>query len=95
MLKVGDDPVLDAAWDELGRIALTDHVGAMKRTREILKDYILYQAYAIPAPDAPVTVFWWPWLKGYSGEVITLSGKYNRWAAWTWIDQDLKKTMGY
>ena len=95
MLKVGDDPVLDAAWQELGSIANTDYLAAMKRMREILRDYILPQAYAIPAPDAPSTVFWWPWLKGYSGEVITLSGKYNRWAAWTWIDQDMKKSMGY
>ena len=75
-------------------MANTDYLASMKRMREILRDYILPQAYAIPAPDAPSTVFWWPWLKNYSGEVITLSGKYNRWAAWTWVDQDLKKSMG-
>ena len=91
----GADPVLDAAYAEIGRLAITDYIGALRKVRELTKDYILYQAYGIPGPVPLDSVFFWPWVKNYSGEVVTLSGKYYRWAAWSWIDQELKKSMGY
>jgi ABC-type transport system substrate-binding protein len=38
--------------------------------------------------------FWWPWVKNYKGELTI--GYYNSiWTQYIWIDQDLKKAMGY
>ena len=91
----GADPVLDKAYAEIGKLAITDYIAALKKVRELTRDYILYQAYGIPGPVPLYSVFFWPWVKNYSGEVVTLNGKYYRWAAFAWIDQDLKKTMGY
>jgi hypothetical protein len=46
------------------------------------------QAYAIPKP-APYTYnFWWPWLKNNYGQ----GSGYIRYA---WVDQPMKKSMGY
>lgn len=95
VIPLGADTVLDAGYNEAQRMALTDYPGALLKIRQLLKDYILYQAYGIPAPFAAYSVFWWPWVKGYGGEIVTLSGKFYRWSAFTWVDPELKKKMGY
>ncbi|MBI2851040.1 MAG: ABC transporter substrate-binding protein [Chloroflexi bacterium] len=67
---------------------------AMAMTKDLMK-YVLDQAYAIPRPRYNLFNMWWPWVKNYSGEHTV--GYYNfiGWAQWVWIDQDLKKSMGY
>lgn len=89
------DPVINEELVKIQKLAATDLVGAMHLMRDLTKDHILYQAYAVPAPAAPVYAFWWPWVKNYNGELILLLGTYTRWAQWVWLDQDLKKSMGY
>jgi peptide/nickel transport system substrate-binding protein len=89
------DPVINEELNKVRTLAQTDLVGAMHLMRDFTKDHILYQAYAVPAPSAPVYAFWWPWVKNYNGELVMLLGTYTRWAQWVWIDQDLKKSMGY
>ncbi len=47
----------------------------------------------------PISVsFWWPWLKGYHGESDLGWPDETRWGEipkYLWIDQELKKSMGY
>jgi peptide/nickel transport system substrate-binding protein len=38
---------------------------------------------------------WWPWVKGYAGELRAGSVRPGPIYARIWIDQDLKKKMGY
>ena len=92
---IRQDPTIEAALSKMRALALTDIYGAMKIMRDVTRDYILAQAYAIPTPMAQSTVFWWPWLRGYSGETTVQLSIYNRWAEWVWIDEAMKKTMGY
>ena len=42
-----------------------------------------------------VVTYWWPWVKNYHGELSV--GIINEYAEnmYIWIDQDLKKSMGY
>jgi len=72
-----------ADWDKLRQIA-----------KEIYP-YILEQAWAVPLPPAYGYVAWWPWLKDYAGE--TSIGYYNwyDYVKYVWLDQELKKEMGY
>ena len=75
-------------------IYLTDQTAAMKIYRESMK-YVLDQAYAIPAPQYPLTTFFWPWLKNFSGEQSVGYFMYDSWTTWAWLDQKLKSSMGY
>jgi peptide/nickel transport system substrate-binding protein len=94
-LSMIDDPKINDAMKRVRTVALTDQTEAMKIFREEVAKYSLVQAYAIPNVIGTSHNLWWPWLKNYSGEVGIGYGQYGNWAAWTWIDQDLKKQMGY
>ncbi len=58
----------------------------------------LYNMYSVPLPMGGAWVFWQPWVKNYGGEAGTSTedawgwhtGFYN-----FWLDQDLKKEMGF
>ena len=56
--------------------------------------YVLDQAWAIRAERYPQFSLWWPWVKNYSGET-TVGWVATFWPRYAWIDQPLKKTMGY
>ncbi len=89
-----DDPILDAASEEMQRTFITDGAAAAAQFKELMK-YVLDQAYVIPRPIYPQASFWWPWLKNYSGESMVGYFTGGDWGAHIWIDQDLKKSMGY
>jgi peptide/nickel transport system substrate-binding protein len=46
-------------------------------------------------PAAHVFTAWWPWVKNYNGELRAGAAKPGPIYARIWIDQELKKTMGY
>jgi len=86
---------IDQALRDIRKTILTSGMKAgMKQMKELLK-YALDQAYAVPVPYVSPTTFWWPWLKNYSGEVSV--GYYDgpNYIQFLWIDQALKKSMGY
>jgi len=89
-----NDPILDKASDDMARIYLTDPKGAMKIYKDLMK-YVLDQAFVVSRPIYPLTTFWWPWLKNYSGEQSVGYFMYESWATWIWIDEALKKQMGH
>ena len=47
----------------------------------------------LPAPH--YFIAWWPWVKNYNGETRAGAAKPGPIYARVWIDQDLKKKMGY
>ncbi len=59
-----------------------------------MMNYVLDQVYAIPAPSSSATVFFWPWVKNYSGELSMGYYTYN-YPVFIWYDTALKKQMGY
>ncbi len=88
------DPKLQAAADEMKRLYLTDSKAGMRVFKDLMK-YVLDQAYVVSRPIYPQTTFWWPWIKAYSGEQTVGYFMYESWATFIWIDQGLKKSMGY
>ena len=60
-----------------------------------LLPYVLEQAWCIQSPVPYTYAVWWPWIKGYNGEYSPGICNEFRWAKYIWIDQDLKKSMGY
>jgi peptide/nickel transport system substrate-binding protein len=86
------DPVIEDAVISMGKAMVTDEKEAMRIMRELTK-HLLAQAYAIPQPKRPAVNTWWPWIKNYRGEMY--QGYAALWPKFVWIDQDLKKSMGY
>jgi peptide/nickel transport system substrate-binding protein len=43
----------------------------------------------------PQAYYWWPWVKNYYGEVSIEDGEIGALIPYLWIDQDLKKKMGF
>ncbi|MBI2851467.1 MAG: ABC transporter substrate-binding protein [Chloroflexi bacterium] len=89
-----NDPYINETIAKIRLTLLTEGTKpAMLMWKEMTK-YVLDQAYHIPGVRSSATRFWWPWLINYSGE--TDMGYYV-WNApkFLWIDQELKKQMGY
>jgi peptide/nickel transport system substrate-binding protein len=71
--------------DEAKRITMIDEM-----TTEIVD-----KAPYIWLPTPYNFTAWWPWVKGYAGELRAGSVRPGPIYARIWIDQDLKKKMGY
>jgi peptide/nickel transport system substrate-binding protein len=93
MSELNDSVILEAL-SKMRRNAVTDLNLAMKDMRE-LSIYLREQAYHIPRAKRPPVNLWWPWLKNYSGESFVSYGTVASWSPWVWLDQDLKRSMGY
>jgi len=85
----GTDQVVETAFQEMNKNVLKN-MPEFFRTFERLKPHLLEQAYVIPRPTPYSYSFWWPWVKNYKGQWSGFG--YQRYH---WIDQDLKKSMGY
>ena len=88
-----DDPVVNEAIDYwLEHSMEWDNIA--QKARETYP-YILEQAWTVPLPTGYSFYFWWPWFKDYHGEGSV--GFYNHYALaqYCWLDEDLKKEMGY
>lgn len=60
-----------------------------------LNVHIMKQAPAIFLSGGYAYNAWWPWVKNYYGETRTSAHRMAPIIARIWIDQDLKKKMGY
>jgi peptide/nickel transport system substrate-binding protein len=63
----------------------------------LLKDLFVYLKSTVPdvlIPSGAEWTAWWPWVKNYGGETSLGFHKHQYWA-WAWIDEALKKEMGY
>jgi peptide/nickel transport system substrate-binding protein len=89
-----NDPFINDSVIKIRRTILTDgQTAAEKQWRELMK-YVLDQAYNIPGVSCAGARIWWPWVKNYSGETGMSYYVFN-WPQFVWLDQDLKKSMGY
>jgi len=57
---------------------------------EELRPYLIENAFKIPLPQPYLSTFWWPWMKNTYGQ-----GPNVELLKYYWIDQDLKKSMGF
>ncbi len=60
-----------------------------------ISPYINEQAYHLALPTPRAYSMWWPWIKGYYGAHYTSRLSTFRFPRHIWIDQELKKSMGY
>ncbi len=81
-----NDPTIEATSKEIQKNVIINMPEADRLYRELLP-YIVEQAYYIPRPSPYQYSLWWPWLKNCYGEAP------GRFAAYYWIDRDLKQEM--
>ena len=87
------DPDYDALFEAA---AAAQTVDEQMRLINELDNYLIEHHFAIWGPKVPTFAAFQPWVKGHNGEVSLglLSNQYAMLAR-LWIDQELKKAMGY
>jgi len=84
----GSVPVVEDFFNQYNATIFVD----MPKLNSLIKDhnkFVMEQAYAIAKPAPYNYNFWWPWLKNYYGQATGFVARY------AWVDQELKKSMGY
>jgi peptide/nickel transport system substrate-binding protein len=89
-----NDPNVNDVYAKVQPLMFTNPAEAMGNVKEMLK-YVYDQAWFFSFPSGgPNYTFWWPWLKNFYGD--TSIGWFNsNFAQFAWIDQEMKKSMGY
>ena len=82
----GTDPYLEGLFQEQDKELFINMPTVYEDVKKVNR-YVMEQAYVIPWPLPNQFNFWWPWLKNYYGAAGFI--KY------AWVDQDLRKSMGY
>jgi peptide/nickel transport system substrate-binding protein len=85
------DPRYDALYEEW--TAVSDEEEAMRISRECQKMVQEEHWSTVLFPLINYNI-WQPYLKGYSGQLIFIFQQYWMWPRF-WMDQNLKKSMGY
>ena len=86
------DPAFDAKMAEIYRTR--DEPTRQQMVKELTRD-ILDKAPYIWLPTPYVYTAWWPWVKNYGGELRAGAVRPGPIYARLWIDQEMKKQMGY
>ncbi len=89
-----DDPYLRQVkaqiYDAFNKL---DWVKVDELYRNMVKGYVLEQAWVIGTTLPYVYDVWWPWLKNYHGEQNLGYANTFKWCQFAWLDQDLKERM--
>ncbi len=87
-----NDPKFNALYDAMKAATSVEELGKYSKEADL---YVVAQHWALWGPVEPSYNFAQPWVKGYNGEFYM--GVWNKNAAYVrfWIDQELKKQMGF
>jgi peptide/nickel transport system substrate-binding protein len=86
------DPAFDKKMDEVYRTR--DEEKRQEMLKEMTRE-ILDKAPYIWLPTPYVYTAWWPWVKNYNGELRAGAVRPGPIYARMWVDQEMKKKMGY
>jgi peptide/nickel transport system substrate-binding protein len=86
------DPKYDEKMESVFR--QKDEATRIKMLRELTRE-IIDQAPYVWMPIPYVYSAWWPWVKNYGGELRVGAVRPGPIYARIWIDQDMKKKMGF
>lgn len=86
------DPAFDKKMDEVYRTR--DEEKRQEMLKEMTRE-ILDKAPYIWLPTPYLYTAWWPWVKNYNGELRAGAVRPGPIYARIWVDQELKRKMGY
>ena len=88
------DPKIEELNREMNKYVFVD-TPKLKKLFYDQVPYILEQAWLVPIPSAFNFAIWQPWVKNYVVQGVGALGGWMNWTPYVWIDQDLKKSMGF
>ena len=88
------DPRCEEAYVKMCELSVLNPDEANKIHKELMY-YVLDQAFAIPRVAPATYNIWWPWLKNYYGVVDLGRSNWPKWSKFVYIDQEMKRSMGY
>jgi peptide/nickel transport system substrate-binding protein len=88
------DPRVDKAIEVVSSNLLQNDAEVEKTLRDITP-FILEQAWGVWLPAPYVFTTWWPWVNDFYGMHNVGYNAQGRVWTYTWIDQALKKSVGY
>ena len=91
MARFYDDVFFDLYTEAASEIDLDGRLVKLEK----LARYFQEQAIALWMPQPPIYNCWWPWVKNYYGEMNAGAHSETPMIARVWIDQAMKKGMGY
>jgi peptide/nickel transport system substrate-binding protein len=91
---VNDPKAVEARDKMVAAFNSGDDVTTDKLNKDFMP-YVLEQAWVIPTPVQEQSTFWWPWIKGYHGELSAGIINEGQELMYLWVDQTMKKKMGY
>ncbi|MEK7354348.1 MAG: ABC transporter substrate-binding protein [Chloroflexota bacterium] len=83
----GSIPYLEDLFQQQDKLMFADMDKVIELGKEANR-FAMEQAFVVPFPTPYTYAFWWPWLKNYYGQG-------TGFLRYSWVDQDLKKSMGY
>ncbi|MDP3879967.1 MAG: ABC transporter substrate-binding protein [Dehalococcoidales bacterium] len=89
-----DDPFINKNILEFTKYVWFEDDKAYQIMKETL-DYIVRQLWVVPFPAAREYTIWQPWLKNYDGEYMLGTTNQFGFTRFIWIDQALKKSLGF
>ncbi len=89
-----EHPFTRQAYESINKIIGKDDTEANRMIKEV-GVFSLQQAWGIWMPARYTYTMWWPWMKNYHGESTLGYDGQNLFAYYIWVDEALKKSMGY
>jgi peptide/nickel transport system substrate-binding protein len=89
-----EHPVTRAAYNDAQKWLMKDDVKVAEAWKSMNETY-LRECKEVMLPMPYSYYVWWPWFKRFEGASNIGSYQPDGYAAWIWIDTDLKKQMGY
>ncbi len=93
-LSMIDDSYANDTYQQVVDIYFFEREKADAIVKEFYK-YAVEQAWVIQLPMAHQSIMWEPWVKNYHGEWIVAYVRPQNFTKFIWIDQELKKSMGF
>lgn len=90
-----DDPIANKAIDDFAKYFMIDDATAYGKIMKEFYPYVYEQAWMVGFPMPHTYTLWWPWVKNYYGEWSVSSSSTWNFPIWIWVDQALKKSMGF
>lgn len=91
---VGTDPKVEEVWTAMQPFVGVDEA-KLNELNAGLMPYVLEQAWFHTKPNPYAYVAWWPWVKGWHGELQVGYYNYPSYLKYRWSDVKLKAEMGY
>jgi peptide/nickel transport system substrate-binding protein len=88
------DPRIDEAYVKVRQVLGIDDAEVIRIMRETTP-IILESAWGIWLPTPYNYTLYWPWFKGWNGEFDICYNDQGRDRTFIWIDEELKRSMGY